>query len=102
MLISKAPTIKCKKCGKIYHLEIDDFGDAETSSEERNMGYETQYTWEFQMECEKCNNLLTVTIEGWEYPVGIYNYDEFTTEGCLFIEKPELEIVFDNPYEEEL
>ena len=101
MIITRPPTIKCKKCGKVHKFEVENFGEPETVSDERNMGYEIQYVWETAINCSKCQNLMAVTIEGWEYPVGVYNYDEFTAEGCLFIEKPELEIVFNDSYEEE-
>ena len=101
MIITKPPVIKCKKCGKIHQTEIGAFGEPETSSDERNMGYETQYTWELEFPCDKCQNDMKVIVEGWEYPSGIYNYDEFTSEGCIFVDKPVLEISLENPYEEE-
>jgi hypothetical protein len=42
--------------------------------------------------CDKCKNELKITIEGYEYPVGILNYQEFNTEGSIIIDEPTLEI----------
>lgn len=95
MIISKGPIIKCKKCNKKYEIEPDDFGEPETYSDERNMGYEIGYVWEMEFECDKCNNEISITIEGYEYPVGVYNYENFSTSGCNFIEEPALEIVYE-------
>jgi restriction system protein len=84
--------VKCKKCHKLQEISPDDFEEPETNSDERNMGYETQYIWEFEFQCDKCKNELKITIEGYEYPVGILNYQEFNNEGCIIIDEPTLEI----------
>jgi hypothetical protein len=92
MIIDKGAKIKCKKCNKIHDISPEDFGDPETTSDERSMGYETQYTWEYEFSCDKCNNDLKITIEGFEYPEGVLNYQEFNSEGCVIVEDPSLEI----------
>lgn len=92
MILKQVTKIKCKKCGKIHDIDPEDFNSPKTTSDERSMGYEIQYTWEYEFICDKCENELKVIIEGYEYPVGFLNYQEFRTEGCLFIEKPTLEI----------
>ncbi|MES2619199.1 MAG: hypothetical protein V4613_15080 [Bacteroidota bacterium] len=92
MIIRSGAKIKCKKCNKLYDISPEDFGEPNTSSDERNMGYEIQYIWEYEFNCDKCNNDLHITIEGYEYPVGILNYEEFNSEGCSIIEEPSLEI----------
>ena len=92
MIIKKGATIRCKKCSKQHEINPEDFEEPGTSSDERNMGYEIQYTWEYESPCDKCNNDLRITIEGYEYPEGILNFEEFKSEGCTIIDKPSLEI----------
>lgn len=92
MIISKGAKIKCKKCFTQYYISPEDFDIPETVSDERNMGYETQYIWEFETICDKCKNKMHIILEGYEYPEGIFNYEEFTTNGCILIDNPKLEI----------
>lgn len=93
MIISSGVKIKCKKCSKLYHISPEDFGEPDTSSDERSMGYEIQSTWEYELICDRCSNNLHVTIDGFEYPVGILNYEECSSEGCIIIDKPSLSII---------
>lgn len=92
MIITEGTKVKCKKCNKLHDISPEDFDEPETTSDERSMGYETQYTWEYEFNCDKCNNELKIIIEGYEYPVGILNYQEFNVEGCLIVDEPSLEI----------
>jgi len=92
MIIDKGAKIKCKKCNKLHDISPENFGEPETNSDERNMGYEIQYSWEYEFKCDKCKNDLNITIDGYEYPVGILNYQEFNSGGCVIIEEPSLEV----------
>jgi len=92
MIIIGETKIKCKKCNKHHTIKAEDYDDPETSSDERSMGYETQYIWEIEFNCDKCNNELKITIEGYEYPIGILNFQEVSSEGCSIIEEPTLEV----------
>jgi|WetSurMetagenome_2_1015567.scaffolds.fasta_scaffold199474_2 restriction system protein len=96
MIIIEGTRVKCKKCSKLHDISPEEFEGPETSSDERSMGYETQYIWEFEFNCDKCNNDLKITIEGYEYPAGILNYQEFNSEGCIIIDEPSLEVNNDN------
>jgi len=96
MKIIKAPTVKCKRCQTINTTAIDDFQEPNTESNERNMGYETGYSWTLEITCTKCENELEIIVEAWEYPIGILNYTEFETVGCSFVEEPVVEVEFDN------
>jgi hypothetical protein len=92
--------IKCKKCQKIHDICPEEIDDPEINSDERSMGYEIQYIWEHELICDRCKNNLKITIEGYEYPVGILNYQEFSSEGCSIIVEPSLEITsIDDEYE---
>jgi hypothetical protein len=92
MIITKGAKIKCKKCFAQYDISTQDFGVAQPLSDERSMGYETQYTWTFESICNKCQNGMQVILEGYEYPEGVFNYEEFTANGCILIENPKIEI----------
>lgn len=92
MIITQETEVKCKKCNKLHSISPEDFGYPETTSDERSMGYETQYIWECEFNCDKCNNDLKITIEGYEYPIGILNYQEFNAEGCIIVQEPLLEV----------
>lgn len=96
MTIVSPPELKCKKCFTINVPNVDEFEDPSTSSSERNMGEEREFTWELEMECSKCKSPLSITISGWEYPVGILNYQETKATGCLVSKDPVLNVVFDD------
>jgi len=105
MKIVKPPVLKCKKCSTINTPSIEEFDGPEIESNERNMGYESEFTWQYTGNCERCNNAHEVTISAWEYPVGILNYQEIEHKGCTISEQPTLEVVFNeenfNPFEDE-
>lgn len=92
MIIIKGAEIKCKKCFTKYDISPEDFDVPETLSDERSMGYEIQYTWEYEMICDKCENEIQIIVEGYEYPQGILNYEEFTANGCILLGNPSLAI----------
>jgi len=96
MIIVDEIKVKCKKCNKLYNINPEDFDGPETTSDERSMGYETQYIWEYEFICDKCKNELKITVEGFEYPTGILNYQEFNVEGCFIVNQPVLEISNEN------
>ncbi|NOU17819.1 MAG: hypothetical protein HOO91_09700 [Bacteroidales bacterium] len=86
-------SVKCKKCGTENEIDINDFGVAEINSEERNMGYETEYYWNCVFDCFKCSNSLEVIPRAFEYPIGVLNYEDVECHGCKIIIKPEFSIV---------
>lgn len=96
MILEKGPKVQCKKCSQLFFLDVNEFDGPEINIDERNMGYETQYIWEYIGECNNCNNEISVIIEGWEYPQGVFNYDEFNSRGCKIVEKPLLKIHFED------
>lgn len=71
--------LTCCNC----HEEFDAPEDleAETYSEERNMGAQIGYTWAYEDECPKCHNQYDFEINAWEYPIGILDYDELGKNG---------------------
>lgn len=92
MKIVKGPTIKCKRCFFEFEIAPSVFKSPKTVSDERSMGYEIQYTWEHVSKCVKCGNEMRLLIEGYEYPEGVLNHEEFVPTGCILVENPKFEI----------
>ncbi|GAA3773456.1 hypothetical protein [Flavobacterium ginsengiterrae] len=96
MIIKTGINVKCKKCNKIHEINPEDFDEAETNYDERNMGYEIQSIWEYEFNCDECGNELKILIEGYEYPAGVLNYQEFNVEGCIIVVEPTLEVNYND------
>lgn len=69
MLELKKCHLKCSKCSAEFDAPSD--LEAETYSEERNMGMQIGYTWTYEDECLHCQNPYNFKINAWEYPIGI-------------------------------
>ena len=91
--------VKCKKCGTINTIDSTDLDEPDTSSDERNMGYEIAYYWEYEFNCSNCGNTLEIKPSAFEYPEGILNYEEVESVGCRVIVEPLFSIVYDEPTE---
>lgn len=85
-------TIKCDCCGKEYIISPDSL-DVTYAFDERPMGTETQHIYYGEMECQ-CGNELSYTITAVEYPEGAYNYHTCESEGCDYIEEPNVEMEY--------
>ena len=94
MTLKEGPIIKCKKCLTEYNILPEDFDGPDAASDERNMGYEIQFSWNYEVNCQNCQNEMHILIEGYEYPQGVFNYEEFTAHGCILIKNPVLEIQY--------
>ena len=88
--------IVCDTCGKKITIWRDDL-DVDVSSYdhgENGMGEEIIYTIEHEIECPCCENVISFTITGNEYPVGAYDYDSCEIFGGEFVEKPSMGMVY--------
>ncbi len=85
-------SVECKKCGTENTIDIADFEPPETTSDERNMGYEIEYLWHCEFSCSKCSNDIEVVPRAYEYPMGILNYHDVECTGAIIIDKPNFEI----------
>ncbi|BFK61974.1 hypothetical protein I260019D6_12830 [Dorea longicatena] len=88
--------VRCNKCNEI--IEVDTDLDA-IDSKERQMGAEVLYTSEIEDECPKCGNAINIELKVWEYPAGAVEYQEELCVGVEFLEEPEYDPFFDDPYE---
>ncbi len=72
-------SLACPYCGGHTKIDLDQFV-TDTSSDEREMGTETEYTVECDAyECPECKKRFGIRGSIWEYPVGAYNTDTIQT-----------------------
>lgn len=67
----------CPSCGHVINQNLTDYVIS-TSSDERAMGPEIEYSIEYEDECSSCG--YTYKVEGsiWEYPIGCENCTDLT------------------------
>lgn len=56
-------------------------------ADEREMGTESLHEAEFEVECEHCHQILTITLHVWEYPEGFINMEEILVDGGELLEE---------------
>ena len=66
--------LRCHTCGSEFNAPSD--LEAETDSDERNMGAQIGYIWAYEDKCPNCQSPYTFEINAWEYPIGVLNYKE--------------------------
>lgn len=98
MITGKA-SFYCSKCGTKYSLKQEDFDFQAESCSERGMGEETQYAFEYQRQCDSCDQDIEIKFEVWEYPVGIVN--DIVVESHAGASNVKSEITFDHAEDKE-
>lgn len=77
--ISLKRTISCPRCGAANNMDFEE--DCDSSSEERQMGPEITYFFDWEdCECVACHKKFRVHGHISEYPMGAYNYEEINVE----------------------
>ncbi len=97
----------CSKCDSAYVLNCDDLDWGAGESHERGMEAETRHSAEYYVNCDNCNNEISLTFNCWEYPVGTEGHKDVESRGienlkgdcCLDLMKNENEYNESN-YEE--
>jgi hypothetical protein len=79
--------LKCD-CGKKFSTLIHYNGIV--SEEERGMGYELSHLWNKSFSCPNCGKDLNVELTAWEYPLGLFNYANFSGENCKILNKSQI------------
>lgn len=94
--------IRCNRCNHEFIVYKDEL-ECHTGSDERSMGPEYYYNYFGECRCEKCGNHISYEVNGYEYPVGAFNYSSSEVNGGSFLVKPEIDVVFYgfNYYEED-
>ena len=85
--------LKCASCGhefEIWSDELDFEWDCGTT-EERRMGEEIGWHAEGSICCPECKEQIDVTIDAYEYPMGVYNYGDIDCENGAILNKPDIE-----------
>lgn len=80
--LTEMAEVACTECGHSFHIDIADLDFQEVGAEERQMGAEIFYSGEVELNCPKCGNLIEVSYEESEYPVGVPNYNETNAKGA--------------------
>ena len=94
MQISEDMNVKCDACGHVTLVAADSL-DCETYAYDRPMGDEIEYDFRGEIFCEECGSMITLSIRGYEYPVGAFNYSSFECHGGEFVSDPQAEIVYE-------
>lgn len=73
--ISLKRSIECPYCGNSNNIDFSE--DCDTTSEERQMGPQIEYSFDWEdYECESCGKYFGINGSIWEYPVGAYNHQD--------------------------
>ena len=88
MILKNDIEVKCRKCGTINTIKSSDFDEPDRVSEERSMGTEISYYWNYEFECSNCNNHTTVEISAYEYPMGFLNFADKESTGGDVVNEP--------------
>lgn len=73
-------SVTCDNCGTLHDIPANEADFDTASTDERQMGVETGYSWESEFKCD-CGNDIDFTYEVWEYPAGAFNMDEIKING---------------------
>lgn len=95
--------IRCGACGELFELDADEllFEWEGGVVDDRGMGYETEYESEEYCSCPNCEKQIDLTLQVWEYPMGVFNTQNIEIDGGDIEEPIDLSkyICFEN-YEE--
>lgn len=76
--------IRCDNCGELFSFDAGDMEfdwEGGVVDDDRGMGCEMEYESQESCNCPNCNNQIDLTLQVWEYPVGVFNYQEIKIEG---------------------
>ncbi len=75
--------IRCDKCGELFSFDAGEmFFDWEGGIvNDRGMGYEMEYDSQETCACPNCQSQIDLTFHVWEYPIGVFNYQDIEIEG---------------------
>lgn len=75
--------VRCGTCGELFPFDAGDMNfDWEGGVvDDRGMGYEVEYESQEYCFCPNCNKQIDLTLQVWEYPVGVFNTQNIEIEG---------------------
>ena len=84
--------IKCSKCGHIITIDCSDLPFEVVETEQREMGVEKTYSADYEIECPKCKNEISIKYDVWEYSEGVINNKNIEINGGTLIQECECEM----------
>ena len=92
--------IQCIQCSNIMQVDKHKM-DYESYSYERNMGPEVMYEFHGDYDCPNCGNSVHFSIYGSEYPIGAFDYQDYQITGGIFIQPPNLDVIYEYEFNDE-
>lgn len=89
--------IRCEACGEEYKIDTDSLDKNVISIGEFAMGNRVQHEFFGENKCEKCGQLMSFKLLGFEYPIGAKEYQESEVDGCEVIQEPYMEMEYELP-----
>lgn len=82
-LIGDAILVRCSTCGELFPFGAGDMNFAWEGDvvDDRGMGYEMEHESQEICFCPNCNKQIDLTLQVWEYPVGVFNTQNIEIEG---------------------
>lgn len=79
--------VKCE-CGEEMSIDLasEKLYWEVVEADEREMGTERLHEAVFDLDCEKCDEPIGITLHVWEYPEGFNNMDEILVDGGELIQ----------------
>ncbi len=81
--------LKCDACNCTFKIDLEDYDLSweVVESDERSMGTELHYQAVLDVECPECEAPIVLTLDVWEYPIGMFNVDEIEADGATIVQK---------------
>ncbi|GIT97912.1 SAV_2336 N-terminal domain-related protein [Sulfurovum sp. TSL1] len=76
-------SFQCEECETEYFLDCNELEWEQVGGSERNMGAELEHEAEYYNTCGRCNNDMSITFSCWEYPVGMENFRDVSSQGVI-------------------
>ncbi|MDO5132113.1 MAG: restriction endonuclease [Eubacteriales bacterium] len=88
--------IRCSSCGAEYIINTDSLDEDTYSIGEFGMGDRVEHKFAGEVDCDNCGQRMSFRLLGFEYPVGVKEYQDSEAEGCEIIEEPYMEMEYDD------
>ena len=76
--------IRCDNCGELFSFDAGEMSfewEGGVVDEDRGMGCEMEYESHETCNCPNCESQIDLTLQVWEYPVGVFNYQDIDIDG---------------------
>jgi hypothetical protein len=94
MILSGDLTIRCLSCGTQQMIDTDSLDEDTYPIGEFGMGPRIEHMFPCETECQRCGQVMSFVLLGFEYPVGVKEYQTSESNGCKIIEEPLMEMEY--------